>query len=388
MTRQKLLNRINVEFDGSYYVGNKIITADKKYQILIRNDEELTAEISKYDGEDLKPGELSMDLIGNQNTGTIDVYVSIGGIKSYKEYCKEKLKDKTEDEKIQMILDAFEFDTKEELFETYEVSSIEEFCQSCRVDSIDDLLISAYLVDGYDYDENTAMVNISGGSGINKTINLAESTVLSDFIVENKTYKYTATSGKNSVQKEITISWVDDSVDDENIFIFDSTTGYIVGVKDEYITRNPTQTYGIVDPKYITKGAPILHIPDKIDGQVVKGIDERAFFYVINISKLILPNTIEVIDKDAFEFCENLKYVEFPSSVTTLKDGAFWQTAIEKIYIPSTIKTIEGNMFYADEEGPTVTIDCEVQQKPSTWSSYWIRNENINKYIINWGVSK
>lgn len=50
-------------YKGSYFVGNKVVTADKKYQILILDDEDLTAEVSKYNGSSLEPGQLSVDLI-------------------------------------------------------------------------------------------------------------------------------------------------------------------------------------------------------------------------------------------------------------------------------------------------------------------------------------
>lgn len=58
-------------YKGSYFVGNKVITADKKYQILILDDGDLTAEVSKYNGSSLEPGQLSVDLIENKTAGSI-----------------------------------------------------------------------------------------------------------------------------------------------------------------------------------------------------------------------------------------------------------------------------------------------------------------------------
>lgn len=390
LTRQELLNKINVEYEGSHYVGNKIITADKKYQILVRDDDDLTVVVSKYDGGSLEPGELSMDLVEDKNMGSIEVYVSMGGIKSYKEFCEEKLKDKTEDEKIQILIDntGFGVETKEELMEALGVSSMEEFYSMLGVKDIDEVLIKYSMVEGYDSDENTVMVDVSGGSGIKQTINLAESSSVKDIVAENGTYKYTATSGAKSTEKEITISYLDDSVDDEDIFTYDTTTGYITGIKDEYISKTPVQTRAIADPKYLLKGAPILHIPSEINGTVIKGIDTGAFYEVLNITRVIFPDTIEAIGSNAFRFCSNLKFVEFPSSITTLKAGAFYQTGIQKVYIPSTIKTIEKNMFLPEEYDGKIVIDCEPSSKPSTWSSDWINNDYPDRYTISWGVSK
>lgn len=397
LTRQELLNKINVEYEGSHYVGNKIITADKKYQILVRDDDDLTVVVSKYDGGSLEPGELSMDLVEDKNMGSIEVYVSMGGIKSYKEFCEEKLKDKTEDEKIQILVESMGGETKEDLedfMKTLGVSSMEEFYSMLGAKDIDDVLIKYSMVEGYDSDENTVMVDVSGGSGINKTINLAESSSVKDIVAENGTYKYTATSGTKSTEKEITISDLDDSVDDEDIFTYDTTTGYITGVKDEYISSTPSQTRrssGSSVPKYLLKGAPILHIPSEINGTVIKGIDEGAFTEVLNITKVIFPDTMEVIGSGAFRFCRNLRSVEFPSSITTLKIGAFLYTGIQKVYIPSTIKTIERDMFFSLEEdtnGQKIIIDCEPSSKPSTWNSAWIDSRYPDRYTISWGVSK
>lgn len=393
LTRQELLNKINVEYEGSHYVGNKIITADKKYQILVRDDDDLTVVVSKYDGGSLEPGELSMDLVEDKNMGSIEVYVSMGGIKSYKEFCEEKLKDKTEDEKIQILVDntGFGVETKEDLMEALGVLSMEEIYSMLGVKDIDEILIKCSMVEGYDSDENTVMVDVSGGSGIKQTINLAESSSVKDIVDENGTYKYTATSGTKSTEKEITISYLDDSVDDEDIFTYDTTTGYITGVKDEYISSTPSQTRQESNPQYLLKGAPILHIPSEINGTVIKGIDEGAFTEVLNITKVIFPDTMEVIGSGAFRFCSNLKFVEFPSSITTLKNGAFWCTGIQKVYIPSTIKTIERNMFFSwegDTNGQKIIIDCEPSSKPSTWNSAWIDSSYPDRYTISWGVSK
>ena len=65
-------------YKGSYFVGNKVVTADKRYQILILDDEDLTAEVSKYNGSSLEPGQLSVDLIENKTAGSIDLYISMG----------------------------------------------------------------------------------------------------------------------------------------------------------------------------------------------------------------------------------------------------------------------------------------------------------------------
>lgn len=199
---------------------------------------------------------------------------------------------------------------------------MEELYSQVNVTDMDSLLSYFNLIQGYDPYSNEAIVTVSSNFGLEENIDLGTSSSVHDYLVENGTYIYTITNPNNTsntVKKQITISWLDESVDDENIFNFDESTGYITGIKEEYISRTPIETYGISDPKYLLKGAPILNIPRTIHGKIVKGIGNRAFREVLNITRVIFPDTIEVIGGSAFSFSSNLKKVEFPSSVTTLE---------------------------------------------------------------------
>lgn len=210
----------------------------------------------------------------------------------------------------------------DELLSLCQVSSLEELYSQVNVTDMDSLLSYFNLIQGYDPYSNEAIVTVSSNFGLEENIDLGTSSSVHDYLVENGTYIYTITNPNNTsntVKKQITISWLDESVDDENIFNFDESTGYITGIKEEYISRTPIETYGISDPKYLLKGAPILNIPRTIHGTIVKGIGNRAFREVLNITRVIFPDTIEVIGGSAFSFSRNLKKVEFPSSVTTLE---------------------------------------------------------------------
>lgn len=210
----------------------------------------------------------------------------------------------------------------DELLSLCQVSSLEELYSQVNVTDMNSLLSYFNLIQGYDPYSNEAIVTVSSNFGLEENIDLGTSSSVHDYLVENGTYIYTITNPNNTsntVKKQITISWLDESVDDENIFNFDESTGYITGIKEEYISRTPIETYGISDPKYLLKGAPILNIPRTIHGTIVKGIGDSAFYEVLNITRVIFPDTIEVIGIDAFCFSSNLKKVEFPSSVTTLE---------------------------------------------------------------------
>ena len=223
---------------------------------------------------------------------------------------------------MQILLDSVGCSSLDELLSLCQVSSLEELYSQVNVTDMDSLLSYFNLIQGYDPYSNEAIVTVSSNFGLEENIDLGTSSSVHDYLVENGTYIYTITNPNNTsntVKKQITISWLDESVDDENIFNFDESTGYITGIKEEYISRTPIETYGISDPKYLLKGAPILNIPRTIHGTIVKGIGNRAFREVLNITRVIFPDTIEVIGGSAFSFSRNLKKVEFPSSVTTLE---------------------------------------------------------------------
>ena len=238
---------------------------------------------------------------------------------------------------MQILLDSAGCSSLDELLSSVNVSSLEELYSKVNVTDIDSLLSYLNLIQGYDPYANEAIVTVSSNFDLEENINLNTSSSVHDFLAENGTYIYTITNPNNTssaVKKQITISWLDESVDDENIFIFDESTGYITGIKEEYISRTPIQTYGRSDPKYLLKGAPILNIPRTIHGTIVKGIGNRAFREVLNITRVIFPDTIEVIGGDAFFFSRNLKKVEFPSSVTTLEGRCILANRLKRSLYP------------------------------------------------------
>ncbi|MBO5851993.1 MAG: leucine-rich repeat domain-containing protein [Clostridia bacterium] len=65
-----------------------------------------------------------------------------------------------------------------------------------------------------------------------------------------------------------------------------------------------------------------LVIPEKIDGKTVVEIDFYAF-RKDGIRSVEMPNTIEVIDKNAFIECEQLEEITISSSLKEVKKGAF-----------------------------------------------------------------
>lgn len=104
-------------------------------------------------------------------------------------------------------------------------------------------------------------------------------------------------------------------------------------------------------------------VPDKIGKYMVTSIGNRAFtgdryaanrtpeeiceFRKNNITKIILPETINNIGSGAFLFCEALKEVNIPSGVTIINSNTFTNTAIDTIELPETVERLADYAFSA-----------------------------------------
>ena len=64
-----------------------------------------------------------------------------------------------------------------------------------------------------------------------------------------------------------------------------------------------------------------------------------------NLSKVILPQTLESIGNSAFDSCFNLKSIEIPNSVTYIGRQAFWYTSLESINIPNSLNELGDYAF-------------------------------------------
>ena len=113
----------------------------------------------------------------------------------------------------------------------------------------------------------------------------------------------------------------------------------------------------------------VIVIPDTIKGYPVTAIGYKAFSYVMNISKVVLPAKLKTIDGDAFDY-SGIESIVIPDSVTYMSSGAFWGcwnltdveigsgitdipssafrrcTKLETITIPDGITTINSQAFY------------------------------------------
>lgn len=117
------------------------------------------------------------------------------------------------------------------------------------------------------------------------------------------------------------------------------TEGYVKGetCKQEPAFTNDNDTLIKCTPN----GQKTIIIP--------KGIKTigRACFAGTNVEEVVLPEGIETIDSDAFNFCTKLRKINFPETLKVIGHGAFKGCFfLETVILPKTMKEISDYAFY------------------------------------------
>lgn len=115
-------------------------------------------------------------------------------------------------------------------------------------------------------------------------------------------------------------------------------------IKYEIIDAN-AKTVKVIDG---SKATGEVEIPPRVaNGEyTVVEIGDSAFRGNMDITGIIIPETVEVIGIWAFESCKALSSVEIPDGVTTIKQRAFETCdALERVTIPASVTTLENNVF-------------------------------------------
>ena len=136
-----------------------------------------------------------------------------------------------------------------------------------------------------------------------------------------------------------------------------------------------------------------------------KSISESAFYQCTNLINISIPNTVTCIKSGVFEKCSNLRNVVISDSITSIGDYAFQDcTSLKEFVIPNSVTSIGSQAFCGcfdsssvtipksvitigraafNGAGLTVTVNCEVDSKPSGWVVDWV----INGVDVNWGYT-
>ena len=133
-------------------------------------------------------------------------------------------------------------------------------------------------------------------------------------------------------------------------------------------------------------GVSELVIPESIDGIPVKLIDEKAFYENTSLVSVTMPDCIEEIKPLAFSFCNNLKTINIPSSLTAIGGGAFYHCNSLDIdlVIPGSVSSIDGNTF----TGCSSLISVVLEDGVSSISGYAFSDcENLSSISLPYSLN-
>lgn len=102
--------------------------------------------------------------------------------------------------------------------------------------------------------------------------------------------------------------------------------------------------------KYNEVGTTEIIIPEIVDGLPVTGIGASCFEDNTEIQKVILPDTVDFIDPDAFAGCINLREVTLSNKLTYLGDEAFMESGLVSLTLPESLNSLAPNVFNGCEQ--------------------------------------
>ena len=92
----------------------------------------------------------------------------------------------------------------------------------------------------------------------------------------------------------------------------------------------------------------------------LESIDDHSFDRCNYLKKVNIPTTVKTIGNCAFYRCRNLKTVELPESITEISKYCFFKSGLESINIPSSIEMI-GKGAFADSNIESIVIPESVK---------------------------
>lgn len=83
-----------------------------------------------------------------------------------------------------------------------------------------------------------------------------------------------------------------------------------------------------------------INIPDN-----VSTIKAMAFHGCLKLSQVNIPKALTVINESVFAFCTSLTHIDIPDNITAIKEGAFLNSGITSVIIPNSVEVIENEAF-------------------------------------------
>ena len=93
----------------------------------------------------------------------------------------------------------------------------------------------------------------------------------------------------------------------------------------------------------------------------VETIERAAFCGCENLSSFEIPTRVKTIEEEVFCYCRSLTSIEIPANVKTIGDGAFSMSALTSIKIPTNVETIGNDVFSFCKSLKTVDMSACTQ---------------------------
>ena len=110
-----------------------------------------------------------------------------------------------------------------------------------------------------------------------------------------------------------------------------------------------------------------INIPSHIKGKKVIKLGKRAFANSNDLFEIILPNTVEIIDDEAFLSSE-ISYITLSKSLKYIGENSLSYTRIDYICLPNSIEYIGKNAFDSVD-----IIALEWENENGIWLDNWYR---------------
>jgi hypothetical protein len=124
-------------------------------------------------------------------------------------------------------------------------------------------------------------------------------------------------------------------------------------------------------------GLTSLTIPNS-----VTTIGQDAFSYCTGLTSVTLGNSVKTIGDYAFGACSSLKSVTIPNSVTTIGNGTFYNcSSLTSVTIPSSVTSIGERAFYYCSSLKSVTIPNSVT---TIGERAFYRCSGLNDVYVSW----
>ena len=121
-------------------------------------------------------------------------------------------------------------------------------------------------------------------------------------------------------------------------------------------------------------------IPEEIEGKKVRTIAYQCFADCSRVTKIILPDTITSIERNAFFGCGRITEINLPKSLKTIGDGAFtFCSGLTNLVIPDEVTSIGELAFNGCSFLETITFGQRLTTLPYDVFRFC---ENLNEIIF------